>query len=51
MDYMKCWMILKDSLLDRLALSEDYTTKKDIFQLILNDMASIEVSATIGAED
>lgn len=51
MDYMKCWMNLKNSLLDGMAVAEDYSARKDVLQMILNDMASIEVAVTIGAED
>lgn len=50
MDYMKCWMNLKNSLLDTMAVEEKFSIRKETMQEVLNDMASIEVAITLGEE-
>lgn len=47
MDYTKCWFLLKQSLLDSMAVEEDYSTRKEVLQWVLNDMSSIEVGTTL----
>lgn len=51
MDYMKCWVLLKQSLLDSMAVEEEYSSKKYALQSVLNDMAAIEVGITLGGAD
>lgn len=51
MDYKKCWFLLKQSLLDSMAVEEEYSIKKDGLQWVLNDMASIEVGVTLEGDE
>lgn len=51
MDYMKCWMLLKQSLLDGIVVEGEFSARKDVLQWVLNDMASIEVGITLEGEE
>ena len=51
MDYMKCWLLLKQSLLDEMVVQEEFSTRKDSLQRVLNDMASIEVGITLEGDE
>ena len=53
MDYMKCWMILKNELLNKMVSEANnrYSIEGDAYQTVLNDMAAIEVGITLGEKD
>ena len=53
MDYMKCWMNLKNELLNKMASEADsrYSIAGEAYQKVLNDMAAIEVGITLGEGD
>lgn len=50
MDYFKSWFLLKNSILAAMKAEEEYSTKKDVLQSVLNDMASIETGIVFEGE-